>query len=169
MIMERELNWFQNYLTGRHQFVHINGASSSTFNVHTVIPQPSAWALFNPYVLRWFLSTLMILLSTSALMTVVYVQNGNHPMMIKPNDNMLMIPLYDSTTIDYQSVPIRLHCMALGTPRHMNKLSDEQKSSGEILNSAHLEQVVSCPCLRSPRWSTFKMECPCSIYKRMCV
>ena len=45
-INDTELKWFQNYLTDRHHFVHISGASSSTLTVHAGIAQGSALGPF---------------------------------------------------------------------------------------------------------------------------
>ena len=144
-----ELQWFQNYLSGRRQSVTCNGTNSGICNISTGVPQGST---LGPFLFLIFINDLPqhirtgssnIFADDSAIYTT-----GKSFMETKC---ALQSSVYDAGRwFENNNLPInttKTKCMLIATEGNLNRVALEERTLSLELNGITLEQVPNTPYL----------------------
>ena len=144
-----ELQWFQNYLSGRRQSVTCNGTNSGICNISTGVPQGST---LGPFLFLIFINDLPqhmrtgssnIFADDSAIHTT-----GKSFMETKC---ALQSSVYDAGRwFENNNLPInttKTKCMLIATEGNLNRVALEELTLSLELNGITIEQVPNTPYL----------------------
>ena len=145
-----ELQWFQNYLSGRRQSVSCNGSNSGICNISTGVPQGST---LGPFLFLIFINGLPPHIRTGSGNIFAYdsaIYTTGKPFM--ETKCALQSSVYDAGRwFENNNLPINItktKRILIATEGNLNRVGLENRTLSLELNGIFLEQVPNTPYLR---------------------